>query len=78
MTINLNPLTLVIAGMLTMLLLWLGLVMIKAALTRKAKQRRLRKEQEAESKRRLAEQEAAHQAVLYLRDHAAEAVRGNA
>ena len=52
-TINLNPLTLVIAGMLTMLLLWLGLVMIKAALTRKAKQRRLRKEQEAESKRRL-------------------------
>ena len=28
--------------------------------------------------KKLAEQEAAHQAVLYLRDHAAEAVRGNA
>ena len=54
-TINLNPLTLVIAGMLTMLLLWLGLVTIKWALTRKAKARRLRKEQEAESRRRLAE-----------------------
>lgn len=71
-TINLNPLTLVIAGMLTMLLLWLGLVMIKAALTRKAKQRRLRKEQEAESKRRLAEQEAAHQQELRERERAIE------
>ena len=71
-TINLNPLTLVVAGMLTMLLLWLGLVMIKAALTRKAKQRRLRKEQEAESKRRLAEQEAAHQEELRGRERALE------
>ena len=40
-TINLNPLTLVIVGMLTMLLLWLGLVLIKWALTRKARARRL-------------------------------------
>ncbi|MFF5324568.1 hypothetical protein ACFY2Y_12680 [Janibacter hoylei] len=67
-TINLNPLTLVIAGMLTMLLLWLGLVTIKWALTRKAKARRLRKEQEAESRRRLAEQEAAHQEELAQRE----------
>lgn len=71
-TINLNPLTLVVAGMLTMLLLWLGLLMIKAALTRKAKQRRRRKEQEAESKRRLAEQEAAHQEELRERERALE------
>ena len=28
--------------------------------------------------KKLAEQEAAHQAVLFLRDHAAEAVRGTA
>ncbi|UUZ44239.2 hypothetical protein LP422_17235 [Janibacter limosus] len=49
-TINLNPLTPVIVGMLTMLLLWLGLVLIKWALTRKARARRLRKEQAAEAR----------------------------
>lgn len=61
LTINLNPLTLVIIGMATMLLLWLGLVLIKAALTRRAKQRRLRKEQAAQARERQARLEAEHQ-----------------
>lgn len=56
-TINLNPLTMVIAGMLAMFLLWLGLVTIKAALTRKTKQRKLRKEQAAEAREREAHDE---------------------
>nr|WP_257907602.1 hypothetical protein [Janibacter limosus] len=59
-TINLNPLTPVIVGMLTMLLLWLGLVLIKWALTRKARARRLRKEQAAEARERRARLEAEH------------------
>lgn len=67
-TINLNPLTLVIVGMLTMLLLWLGLVLIKAALTRKAKQRRLRKEQAAEARERQARLEAEHQEDIAQRE----------
>lgn len=67
-TISLDPLTLVIAGMLTMLLLWLGLVLIKWALTRKAKQRRLRKEQEVQARERLAQQEAAHRDEVARRD----------
>lgn len=67
-TIALNPLTLVIAGMATMLVLWLGLVLIKWALARTARRRRLRKEQEAAAKDRLAQQEAAHQEQLRLRE----------
>lgn len=67
-TISLDPLTLVIAGMLTMLLLWLGLVLIKWALTRRAKQRRLRKEQEVQARDRLAQQEAAHRDEVARRD----------
>lgn len=51
-TINLDPLTLVIAGMVTMFLLWLGLVLIKTTLTRNAKQRRARKQQETAARER--------------------------
>lgn len=67
-TINLNPLTLVVAGMATMLLLWLGLVLIKATLTRKAKQRRLRKEQAAEARERQEQQELAHRDEVAQRE----------
>lgn len=67
-TISLDPLTLVIAGMLTMLLLWLGLMLMKWSLTRKAKQRRLRKEQEAQARERLAQQEATHREEVARRD----------
>lgn len=51
-TITLNPLTMVIAGMVAMFLLWLGLVLIKTALTRQARQRKLRKQQAAEARER--------------------------
>lgn len=51
-TITLNPLTMVLAGMIAMFLLWLGLVLIKTTLTRKAKVRRLRKQQAAEARER--------------------------
>lgn len=56
-TINLNPLTLVIIGMVTMFFLWLGLVLIKTTLTRKAKQRKLRKQQAVEARERQAHEE---------------------
>lgn len=67
-TITLDPLALVVAGMATMLLLWLGLVLIKAALTRRTRQRRQRKEQELAAKQRLADQEAAHHEEVARRD----------
>lgn len=60
-TITLNPLTLVIAGMTAMFLLWLGLALIKTTLTRKAKQKKLRKQQAAEARER---QEQEEQALL--------------
>lgn len=60
-TINLDPLTMVIAGMAAMFLLWLGLVLIKTALTRKARLRRERKVAEAEARGRR-EREAAEAA----------------
>ena len=67
-TIALNPLTLLIAGMATMLLLWLGLVLIKWTLARKAKQRRLRKEQAGEARERQARLEAEHQEEIARRE----------
>ena len=60
-TITLNPLTLVIAGMAAMFVLWLGLVITKAALARKARLRRERKATEAEA-RELRERQAAEDA----------------
>lgn len=60
-TINLNPLTLVIAGMATMFLLWLGLVLIKTTLTRRAQQRKVRKEQAHELRERQAQEEQVRQ-----------------
>lgn len=51
-TIALTPLTLVIAGMVAMFLLWLGLVLIKTTLTRQAKEKKLRKQQAAEAHER--------------------------
>lgn len=74
-TITLDPLALVVAGMATMLLLWVGLVLIKAALTRRARRRRLRKEQELASRQRLAEQEAAHRDEVARRDRELEEQR---
>ena len=60
-TITLNPLTLVVAGMAAMFVLWLGLVITKAALARKARLRRERKATEAEA-RELRERQAAEDA----------------
>lgn len=51
-TISLNPLTLVLAGMATMFLFWLGLMLIRAALERKARLRRERKMQEQQARER--------------------------
>lgn len=51
-TIDVPPAALVIGGMIAMFLLWLGLVLIKTTLTRKAKVRRLRKQQAAEARER--------------------------
>lgn len=45
-TISLSPLALIVAGMVAMLLLWLGLWMIKSALARRQRRRRDRKEHE--------------------------------
>lgn len=60
-TITLTPLTMVIAGMVAMFLLWLGLVLIKTTLTRKAKQKKLRKQQAAEAREREEQEEVARQ-----------------
>lgn len=43
--LTLNPMALVIAGMVAMFLAWLGLVLIRSALNRKARARRERKEE---------------------------------
>ena len=67
-TLNLNPLTLVIAGMATMFLLWFGLILIRSALVHRKAQRRLRKEQEAAARERREQDEAAHQDELRLRE----------
>ncbi|WEV76790.1 hypothetical protein O9K63_09245 [Janibacter cremeus] len=63
-TFTLNPLTLVISGMVVMFLLWLGLVLIKTTLARKARLRRERKaaELEARDRHRREEAEAAERA----------------
>lgn len=67
-TINLNPLTLVIAGMATMFVLWLGLVLIRSALVHRKKQRHIRKEQETEALGRRELQEREHQEELRLHE----------
>lgn len=51
-TFTLDPLTLVVAGMLVMFLLWLGMVLIKTTLARKARLRRERKAAELEARDR--------------------------
>lgn len=63
-TFTLNPLTLVVSGMVVMFLLWLGLVLIKTTLARKARLRRERKaaELEARDRHRREEAEAAERA----------------
>lgn len=58
LSLNLNPLTLVIAGMAVMFLLWLGLVLIKVTLARKARLRRERKSAEREARERREREEA--------------------
>ena len=64
-TINLNPMTLVIAGMASMFVLWFGLVLIRSALVHKKKQRRLRKEHEIAARER---QEREHQKEVRARE----------
>lgn len=56
-TISVDPLTLVVAGMVAMFLLWLGLVLIKTTLTRKARARKQRKEQETAARQRQVQRE---------------------
>lgn len=56
-TITLDPLLLVLAGMATMFLFWLGLVLIRSALARKQRLRRERKLQAQEARERQALQE---------------------
>jgi len=56
-TITLNPLTLVVGGMVAMFLLWLGLVLIKTTLARKARARKQRKRDEAAARERLNERD---------------------
>ena len=56
-TITLAPLTLVVGGMVAMFLLWLGLVLIKTTLTRKARARKQRKRDEAAARERLNERD---------------------
>lgn len=58
-TVSLNPLALVVAGMAVMFLAWLGLVLMRSALARKARLRRERKDLEREAQHRRAEDEAA-------------------
>lgn len=57
-TFTLNPLTLVVSGMIVMFLLWLGLVLIKTTLARKARLRRERKAAELEARERHRREEA--------------------
>lgn len=57
-TISLNPMTMLLAGMAAMFVLWLGLVLIKSALSRKARLRRERKAAELEARERRAREEA--------------------
>ncbi|WP_338748642.1 hypothetical protein [Janibacter alittae] len=58
-TFTLDPLSLVIAGMVVMFLLWLGLVMIKTTLARNARLRRERKSAELADRERREREEAA-------------------
>lgn len=58
LALTLNPLTLVIAGMAVMFLLWLGLVLIKVTIARKARLRRERKAAELEARERREREEA--------------------
>lgn len=51
-TVSLDPLMLVLAGMATMFLFWLGLVLIKTSLARKQRLRRERKQQERDAQER--------------------------
>lgn len=63
-TFTLDPLTLVVAGMVVMFLLWLGLVLVKTSLARKARLRRERKaaDLEARDRREREQAEAAERA----------------
>lgn len=56
-TITFDPLTLVVGGMVSMFLLWLGLVLIKTTLARKARARKQRKRDEAAARERLNERD---------------------
>lgn len=58
-TITLTPLTMIVAGMAAMFVLWLGLVMIKLAIARKARKRRERKAAELEARERREREQAA-------------------
>lgn len=83
--VTLNPLALVLAGMAVMFLAWLGLVLIRSALTRKARLRRERKEEARLAQQRqaaaLREREAAerdHEAKLKEQRMATETARERA
>lgn len=83
--LTLNPLALVIAGMVVMFLAWLGLVLIRSALNRKARARRERKEEarlaqqrRADAERAQAERDRQHEEQLKEQRMATETARERA
>lgn len=83
--LTLNPMALVIAGMVVMFLAWLGLVLIRSALNRKARARRERKEEarlaqqrRADAERERAERDRQHEEQLKEQRMATETARERA